>query len=102
MLELATGINVPLPYLPNFYAYLTLMLASLSFKAWYMAAKSMLPKLEPKSVESAARGGFTLIEIMLVLAIAGLIMVIVFIAVRGAQRSQRDRARQDMANRAIA
>src|SRR5690242_10073014 len=48
------------------------------------------------------REGFTLIEIMIVLAIAGLIMVIVFLAVQGAQRSQRDRARQDMVNRAIA
>lgn len=43
--------------------------------------------------------GFTLIEIVIVLAIAALIMVIVFIAVQGAQRSQRNTARKDVANR---
>jgi prepilin-type N-terminal cleavage/methylation domain-containing protein len=39
--------------------------------------------------------GFTLIEIVLVLAIAGLIMVVVFLAVQGAQRSRRDYQRKD-------
>ena len=39
--------------------------------------------------------GFTLIEIVLVLAIAGLIMVIVFLAVSGAQRSRRDTQRKN-------
>lgn len=43
--------------------------------------------------------GFTIIEIMIVLAIAGLIMVIVFIAVPQLQRNQRDNARQSIANR---
>jgi prepilin-type N-terminal cleavage/methylation domain-containing protein len=43
--------------------------------------------------------GFTIIEVMIVLAIAGLIMVIVFIAVPQLQRSQRDNARQNIANR---
>lgn len=43
--------------------------------------------------------GFTLIEIVLVLAIAGLILVIVFLAVAGAQRSQRNNARKDYTNR---
>ena len=38
--------------------------------------------------------GFTLIEIVLVLAIAGLIMVIVFLAVSGAQKSRRDAQRK--------
>ena len=42
--------------------------------------------------------GFTLIEIVLVLAIAGLIMVIVFLAIAGAQRARRDYQRkQDLA-----
>jgi prepilin-type N-terminal cleavage/methylation domain-containing protein len=39
--------------------------------------------------------GFTLIEIVLVLAIAGLIMIIVFLAVTGAQRSRRDSQRNN-------
>ena len=38
--------------------------------------------------------GFTLIEIVLVLAIAGLIMIIVFLAVSGAQKSRRDTQRK--------
>lgn len=43
--------------------------------------------------------GFTIIEVMIVLAIAGLIMVIVFIAVPQLQRNQRDNARQNVVNR---
>lgn len=43
--------------------------------------------------------GFTIIEVIIVLAIAGLIMVIVFIAVPQLQRNQRDNARQNVANR---
>jgi prepilin-type N-terminal cleavage/methylation domain-containing protein len=38
--------------------------------------------------------GFTLIEIVLVLAIAGLIMVIVFLALSGAQKNRRDTQRK--------
>jgi prepilin-type N-terminal cleavage/methylation domain-containing protein len=38
--------------------------------------------------------GFTLIEIVLVLAIAGLLLVIVFLAVSGAQKSRRDSQRK--------
>jgi prepilin-type N-terminal cleavage/methylation domain-containing protein len=39
--------------------------------------------------------GFTLIEIVLVLAIAGLLLVIVFLAVSGAQKSRRDSQRKN-------
>jgi prepilin-type N-terminal cleavage/methylation domain-containing protein len=39
--------------------------------------------------------GFTIIEVLIVLAIAGLIMVIVFIAVPALQRSQRNEARNN-------
>lgn len=46
--------------------------------------------------------GFTLIEIVIVLAIAALIMVTVFLAVQGAQRNQRDQVRKDVVNRAKA
>jgi prepilin-type N-terminal cleavage/methylation domain-containing protein len=46
--------------------------------------------------------GFTLIEIVLVLAIAGLIMVIVFLAVSGAQRSRRDTQRKEDLSRIAA
>jgi prepilin-type N-terminal cleavage/methylation domain-containing protein len=43
--------------------------------------------------------GFTLIEIVLVLAIAGLIMVIVLLAVSGAQKSRRDTQRKQDVSR---
>lgn len=45
--------------------------------------------------------GFTLIEIVIVLAIAALIMVIVFLGVQGAQRSQRDIQAKDNASRLL-
>lgn len=45
--------------------------------------------------------GFTLIEIVIVLAIAALIMVVVFFAVTGAQRGQRNDARQQLAARVL-
>jgi prepilin-type N-terminal cleavage/methylation domain-containing protein len=41
------------------------------------------------------RGGFTIIEVVLVLAIAGLIFLMVFIALPALQRSQRDTQRRD-------
>ncbi len=46
--------------------------------------------------------GFTLIEIVIVLAIAGLIFVIVFVAVSAAQASRRDTARKNDASRTLA
>lgn len=46
--------------------------------------------------------GFTLIEIVLVLAIAGLLLVIVFLAVSGAQRSRRDTQRKNDISRIAA
>ena len=44
-------------------------------------------------------GGFTIIEVVLVLAIAGLIFLIVFLAVPALQRSQRDTQRRNDASR---
>src|ERR1700722_7969066 len=52
-----------------------------------MQVRSMLGKKKDQ--------GFTLIEIMLVLAIAGLILVIVFLAVSGAQKARRDTQRKE-------
>jgi prepilin-type N-terminal cleavage/methylation domain-containing protein len=52
-----------------------------------------------KLLNKRKASGFTIIEVMIVLAIAGLIMVIVFIAVPQLQRNQRDNARQNIANR---
>lgn len=46
--------------------------------------------------------GFTLIEIVIVLAIAALILVIVFVAIGGAQRSGRDKISQDAASQVVA
>lgn len=43
--------------------------------------------------------GFTIIEVLIVLAIAGLILVIVFLAVPALQRSQRNNGRQAEASR---
>lgn len=43
--------------------------------------------------------GFTIIEVMIVLAIAGLILAIVFIAVPQLQRNARDNARQNAVTR---
>ena len=50
----------------------------------------------------AKKSGFTLIEIVIVLAIAALIMVIVFVAVQGAQRSRRDTTARNSAAQALA
>ncbi len=41
-----------------------------------------------------SKQGFTLIEIVLVMAIAALILVIIFLALQGAQRSRRDQQRR--------
>ncbi len=46
--------------------------------------------------------GFTIIEVLIVLAIAGLIMLIVFLAVPALQRNQRNTARTDEAARVAA
>jgi len=43
--------------------------------------------------------GFTIIEVMIVLAIAGLIMVIVFVAIPQLQKNQRNTSRKDVFNR---
>jgi prepilin-type N-terminal cleavage/methylation domain-containing protein len=45
--------------------------------------------------------GFTLIEIVLVLAIAGLILLMVFLAVSGAQKSRRDTQRKEDISRIV-
>lgn len=47
-----------------------------------------------KSIEKG-KSGFTIIEVVLVLAIAGLIFLMVFIALPALQRSQRDTQRRD-------
>src|SRR3989344_3303991 len=52
-----------------------------------------------KNVLNKTYKGFTIIEVMIVLAIAGLIMVIVFFAIPQLQRNQRDNARQNVTNR---
>ena len=48
-----------------------------------------------------SKSGFTIIEVVLVLAIAGLIFLIVFLAVPALQRSQRDTQRRNDASRAL-
>lgn len=46
--------------------------------------------------------GFTIIEVVLVLAIAGLIFLVVFLALPALQRSQRDNQRRSDVGRAVA
>ncbi len=47
------------------------------------------------------RKGFTIIEVVLVLAIAGLIFLMVFVALPALQRSQRDTARREDMSRLV-
>ncbi len=51
----------------------------------------MLNKLKKQAAE-----GFTIIEVMIVLAIAGLILVVVLVAVPQLQRNQRDTSRENV------
>lgn len=60
-----------------------------------MAKKRTTTRAKKKNlVDEGARGGFTIIEVVLVLAIAGLIFLMVFIALPTLQRSQRDTQRR--------
>lgn len=53
----------------------------------------MLSKLKTTKLQKSEKG-FTIIEVMIVLAIAGLILLIVFLAVPALQRSSRNTARK--------
>ncbi len=57
----------------------------------------MLNRLQKRKDQS----GFTIIEVLIVLAIAGLIMVVVFLAVPALQRSQRNQSRKTDGNNII-
>lgn len=59
-------------------------------------------KLQALFRGSKPNKGFTLIEVVIVLAIAGLIFVVVFLAVGAAQRGRRDSERQQAASRLLA
>ena len=48
-----------------------------------------------------AKKGFTIIEVVLVLAIAGLIFLMVFVALPALQRNQRDTQRRDDVSRVV-
>lgn len=48
-----------------------------------------------RKMDTGEKGGFTIIEVVLVLAIAGLIFLMVFIALPALQRSQRDTERRN-------
>ena len=52
--------------------------------------------------ERKLKTGFTIIEVVLVLAIAGLIFLMIFIALPALQRSQRDTQRKRDADRFLA
>lgn len=51
------------------------------------------------NIKNRKESGFTIIEVLIVLAIAGLIMLIVFLAVPALQRNQRNNARNTEASR---
>jgi prepilin-type N-terminal cleavage/methylation domain-containing protein len=53
---------------------------------------------DTKSISALRQQGFTIIEVLIVLAIAGLIMVVVFLAVPALQRSGRNNALNTNAN----
>ena len=62
------------------------------------ALAQALPTLNKRFKKSSQTKGFTIIEVVLVLAIAGLIFLMVFIALPALQRNQRDAQRKnDMA-----
>jgi prepilin-type N-terminal cleavage/methylation domain-containing protein len=53
------------------------------------------------SLQQRKQSGFTIIEVLIVLAIAGLIMLVVFLAVPALQRNQRNTARKAEASRIV-
>lgn len=55
----------------------------------------MLSKLKKLQAEQQSSKGFTIIEVMIVLAIAGLIILIVFLAVPALQRNSRNTQRKN-------
>ncbi len=55
-----------------------------------------------KKLQQRKESGFTIIEVLIVLAIAGLIMLIVFLAVPTLQRNARNNARNSEASRTSA
>ena len=58
------------------------------------ALAQALPALNKERNRSSQAEGFTIIEVVLVLAIAGLIFLMVFVALPALQRSQRDTQRK--------
>lgn len=54
------------------------------------------------NIKNRKESGFTIIEVLIVLAIAGLIMVIVFLAVPALQRNQRNTARKEDSSNLLA
>lgn len=62
----------------------------------------MVYSLTMKELVFNKQRGFTIIEVVLVLAIAGLIFLTVFLAVPAMQKSQRDNARRQDVGRVVA
>ena len=54
-----------------------------------------------KQITNQDQKGFTIIEVLIVLAIAALILLVVFLAIPGLQRSQRNSARKSDAGRIV-
>ena len=66
------------------------------------AQKLAKPAISAKPAKTTKPAGFTIIEVALVLAIAGLIFLVVFLALPALQRSQRDTARRQDVGRVVA
>ncbi|MBS7346123.1 MAG: type II secretion system protein [Candidatus Sacchiramonaceae bacterium] len=65
------------------------------------ALAQALPVLKKRWNSSSHKNAFTIIEVVLVLAIAGLIFLMVFIALPALQRNQRDAQRRSDLSRVL-
>ena len=82
-----------IPYLPFTFAII------LSIFAFFKLLSYQL--LTTNKLAQRLRPGFTIIEVIIVLAVAALILAVVLTAVAGLQRSQRTKAMQDAAGRLL-
>jgi prepilin-type N-terminal cleavage/methylation domain-containing protein len=66
-----------------------------------VATKTQQQMTPPRNCRSLKNSGFTIIEVALVLAIAGLIFLVVFLALPALQNSQKDTARKQDVGRVV-
>jgi len=81
-----------LPFFSHFTQESFSSVRSMSHNAYCASLKQ--ERIKSKMKESKQKRGFTIIEVVLVLAIAGLIFLMVFLALPALQRNQRNTARR--------